>query len=103
MDDCQAAARTLSQVGAGCNHCVPPPAALDVGDYIVLPPEETWYRVKKFGLMDTILLKDNGDIVHVPNPKLWRCAGVSCCACLLQAGCLRGSPPCLPLRPRVCP
>ncbi|KIZ02822.1 hypothetical protein MNEG_5136 [Monoraphidium neglectum] len=45
--------------------------ALDVGDTIMMPPDDTWHRVKKFGLVDTVLVRENGDLVHVPNNKLW--------------------------------
>ncbi|KAI8467804.1 MAG: hypothetical protein J3K34DRAFT_429295 [Monoraphidium minutum] len=45
--------------------------ALDVGDMILMPPDESWYRVKKFGLVDTVLVRDNGDHMHVPNNRLW--------------------------------
>jgi hypothetical protein len=43
---------------------------LDVGDYVQLPPDDTWLRVKKFGLVDTVFVRENGDVVHVPNLKL---------------------------------
>lgn len=42
--------------------------ALDVGDWIMMPPDETWYRVRRFGLMDTLLVKDNG---WAPGPHTW--------------------------------
>jgi len=47
---------------------------LDVGDVVIMPPDEAAYTVKKFGLMDTIMKKENGDLMHVPNFKLWRWA-----------------------------
>ena len=44
---------------------------LDVGDMIALPPDDAWFRVKRFGLVNTQLVRENGDLMHVPNSKLW--------------------------------